>query len=169
VKNSLIHRRLVAPVIALLTQGITPEKTALSLAFGIVLGVFPVLGSTTFLCAAAALIFGLNLPAIQLINYVVYPLQLFLLLPFIRLGERLFGASPLQLSLTQMLAMAKADLPHAMRALWLTGAHAAVAWLLVGPPAILLSYLILAWALRKMAVSLNLRAPQTIPETVEVA
>jgi hypothetical protein len=169
VKDSLLHRRLVAPVVALLTQGITPEKVALSLAFGIVLGVFPVLGSTTLLCAAAALLFGLNLPAIQLINYVVYPLQLFLLVPFIRFGERLFGASRLQLSLTQMLAMAKADLPHAMRALWLTGAHAAVAWLLVGPPAILLTYLILAWALRKMAVSLNLRAPQTIPETVEVA
>jgi uncharacterized protein (DUF2062 family) len=152
VKDSLVQRRLVAPVIALLTQGITPEKIALSLAFGLVLGVFPVLGSTTLLCATAALLFGLNLPAIQLINYVVYPLQLILLLPFIRTGERLFGASPLQLSLTQMLAMAKADMPHAVRALWVTGAHAAVAWLLVGPPAILLFYLILAWVLRKVAV-----------------
>jgi hypothetical protein len=31
-----------APILQLLTQGITPEKIALSLAFGIMLGVFPV-------------------------------------------------------------------------------------------------------------------------------
>jgi uncharacterized protein (DUF2062 family) len=56
-KRGFFHRRIVAPILALLTQGITPEKIALSLALGIVLGVFPVLGSTTVLCAAAALLF----------------------------------------------------------------------------------------------------------------
>ena len=70
-KRGFFHRRVVAPIVALLTQGITPEKIALSLAFGIVLGIFPVLGSTTVLCAAAALVFGLNLPAIQLVNWPV--------------------------------------------------------------------------------------------------
>jgi hypothetical protein len=53
-KRGFFHRRVVAPIVALLTQGITPEKIALSLAFGIVLGIFPVLGSTTVLCAVAA-------------------------------------------------------------------------------------------------------------------
>ncbi len=70
-KRGFFHRRVVAPIVALLTQEITPEKLALSLAFGIVLGIFPVLGSTTVLCAAAALVFGLNLPAIQLVNWPV--------------------------------------------------------------------------------------------------
>jgi hypothetical protein len=50
---AVIRCRVVQPVIDLLTQGISPEKIALSLAFGIVLGVFPVLGSTTLLCALA--------------------------------------------------------------------------------------------------------------------
>ncbi|MFY9660850.1 MAG: DUF2062 domain-containing protein, partial [Terriglobales bacterium] len=118
-KRGFLHRRFIAPIVALLTQGITPEKIALSLAFGIVLGIFPVPGSTTLLCAAAALIFRLNLPAIQLVNYLIYPLQLFLLLPFIRLGEMLFRAAPLRLSLTQILAMARAGLPHAVATLWL--------------------------------------------------
>jgi hypothetical protein len=43
------YRRVVDPILGLMTQGITPEKIALSLAFGIVLGVFPMLGSTTIL------------------------------------------------------------------------------------------------------------------------
>jgi uncharacterized protein (DUF2062 family) len=107
--RGFFDRRVVGPSMALLTQGITPEKIALSLAFGIVLGIFPVPGSTTMLCAAAAVVFRLNLPAIQLVNYVVYPLQLFFLLPFIRLGEMLFRATPLRLSLTQILSMVRAD------------------------------------------------------------
>jgi len=39
-KRGFLHRRFIAPIVALLTQGITPEKIALSLAFGIVLGIF---------------------------------------------------------------------------------------------------------------------------------
>ena len=72
-KPGFFHRRIIAPIVALLTQGITPEKIALSLACGIVLGIFPVLGSTTILCAAAAVLFGLNLPAIQLVNSLDLP------------------------------------------------------------------------------------------------
>ena len=157
-KRGFVYRRVVGPIVALLTQGITPEKVALSLAFGIVLGIFPVLGSTTILCAAAALIFRLNLPAIQLVNYLIYPLQLFFLLPFIRLGELLFRAAPLQLSLAQMLAMARADLPHAVATLWLAVVHAMSAWLLIGPPAILLLYFLLSRALRQVAASSGLRS-----------
>ncbi len=159
-KQGFFYRRLVAPVVALLTQGITPEKIALSLAFGLVLGVFPVLGSTTLLCAAAALIFHLNLPAIQLVNYLVYPLQLFFLIPFIRLGEILFRAAPLQLSLTQMLAMAHANLTNAIATLWRATLHAVSAWLLIGPPAILFLYFLLSWALRHIAASTQRHANQ---------
>ena len=163
-RSSFFSRRLIAPIVALLTQGITPEKIALSLAFGIVLGVFPVLGSTSLLCAAAAVIFRLNLPAIQLVNWLIYPLQLFFFVPFIRMGERLFRAAPLQLSLAQMLAMIRADLPHAVATLWLAGVHAISAWLLIGPPAILLLNFLLSRALRQVAASSGLR-----PNTAEAA
>ena len=152
-KRGFIHRRFVAPIVALLTHGITPEKIALSLAFGIVLGIFPVLGSTTVLCAVAALIFQLNLPAIQLVNYLIYPLQLFLLVPFIRMGEKLFRAAPLQFSLAQILAMVRADLPHAISTLWLAEVHAMSAWLLIGSPALFLIYFLLSRTLRRVAAS----------------
>ena len=152
-ERGFFYRRLLAPVITLLTQGITPEKIALSLAVGLVLGVFPILGSTTFLCAAAAIVFRLNLPAIQLVNYLVYPLQLVFVVPFIRMGEFLLRAAPLKLSLAQMLAMARVDLPHAISVLWVAGLHAAFAWMLIGPPIIFVFYLLLAQALRRLAAS----------------
>jgi hypothetical protein len=162
--GEFFHRRVVAPIVALLTQGITAEKIALSLSFGIVLGVFPVLGSTSLLCAAAAIIFGLNLPAIQLVNWLIYPLQLFFFLPFIRLGEMLFRAAPLRLSLAQILAMIRADVPHAVATLWLAEVHAMTAWLLIGLPASFLLYFLLSRALRRVAASSGLH-----PKTAEAA
>jgi uncharacterized protein (DUF2062 family) len=163
-KLEFFHCRVVAPIVALLTQGITPEKIALSLAFGIVLGIFPVLGSTTILCAVAALVFGLNLPAIQLVNYLIYPVQLFLLVPFIRIGEKLFRVAPLPLSLGQILTMVRTDLQHAVATLWRTEVHAISAWLLIGPVAICLLYFLLSRALRRVAASSGLR-----PNTAESA
>ncbi len=77
-----LRRKIVNPILDLLRQGITPEKIALSIALGLTLGVAPVLGSTSILCLLAAFVLGLNLPAIQLVNYLVYPLQLALLAPF---------------------------------------------------------------------------------------
>ena len=154
--QGFFDRRMLAPVRALLLQGITPEKIALSLSFGIALGVFPVLGSTTILCAAAAFFFRLNLPSIQLDNYLVYPLQIFFLLPFIRIGEKLVRATPLQLSVAQMLAMARANLPHAIATLWRAALHGIFAWLLLAPPAILLLNFLLSRALRHVANSSTL-------------
>jgi uncharacterized protein (DUF2062 family) len=153
----LFYRRVLDPILELMTQGLTPEKIALSLAFGMVLGIFPILGSTSILCAVAALIFRLNLSAIQLVNYLIYPLQFLLLIPFLRLGEKLFHATPLRLSVAQMLAMAHADPKHAIATLWLAGLHAMAAWLLIGPAAIWLLYFLLSRALRKIAGSVGPR------------
>jgi uncharacterized protein (DUF2062 family) len=90
--RSFWERKIVRPIIGLLKQGITPHKIALGLALGIVLGIFPVIGMTTLLCTVAAFLFRVNLPAIQVANYLVAPLQLALLLPFYRAGLTPSGA-----------------------------------------------------------------------------
>jgi len=71
---------------------LSPEMIALIFALGLVLGVFPVFGAPTILCAAAAILFRLNLPAIQLVNQVCSPLQYALLIPLGRAGARITGA-----------------------------------------------------------------------------
>jgi uncharacterized protein (DUF2062 family) len=151
VKEGFLQRRLVRPVIELLRQGVTPEKIALSIVFGVTLGVFPVLGATTALCAIAALAFRLNPPAIQVVNYIVYPLQIALLIPFFRLGERLFSAQHLPLSVPQIYAMIHASMTGAVRALWTTTWHAIVVWCMLAPVGAIVLYLVLAPVLRRVA------------------
>jgi uncharacterized protein (DUF2062 family) len=68
-----------------------PETIALILSLGLVLGVFPMFGLPTLLCAMAAFVLRLNLPAIQLVNQLVSPLQMALFVPLGRIGGRILG------------------------------------------------------------------------------
>jgi uncharacterized protein (DUF2062 family) len=155
VRAGFFRRRIVIPILDLLRQGITPEKIALSIALGITLGVTPVLGSTSLLCFLAAVVFRLNVPAIQLVNYFVYPLQFALLIPFIRMGEWIFAARPASVSVSQILNLIRADVWSAVAVLWTATMHALVAWLALGSLASLVLYLLLAPALRRLSATLR--------------
>ncbi len=157
--NRLAPRSLVAALIHLLRQGLTPGKLALSVALGIGIGCFPIMGTATLLCAAVALIFRLNLAAIQVGNYLAWPLQFLLLIPFLRLGERVLHAEPLPLSPQQILAMAHHAPADMMHAFVLAQIHSTVAWLLVMPWATA----ILAFALRPLMRLLLARANRPTP------
>jgi uncharacterized protein (DUF2062 family) len=148
--SSFFNRRVTEPLLATLNRGVTPERIAVSLSLGIVLGVFPALGTTSLLCFAASLLFRLNLPAIQLTNIAAYPLQVLLLIPFVKLGEKLFGVPPGTLSLGQVVALIEANALNAIRTLWVATMHAIVAWLLVGVPTALLLYFVFAAMLRRL-------------------
>jgi uncharacterized protein (DUF2062 family) len=141
---SWAHRRLVEPVLGQLRQGVTPDKLAWSLALGIGLGIFPVLGTTTVLCATVALGLRLNQPAIQLVNYLVYPLQLLLLIPFLQAGQWLFGRPPLPLTLAQLQAeLAALGVLAVLSRYAVATLRAVMAWALVAPPLIFTLRLVL--------------------------
>jgi uncharacterized protein (DUF2062 family) len=150
-KAGFFRRRIAQPILDLLRQGVTPEKMALSLALGVAIGVFPALGTTTALCALVAFIWRLNLPAIQIVNYFVYPVQLALLIPFFRAGEILFGAPHLPLSAPQIVGMVRASVWGSIRFLWTTTWHAMVAWCLAAPMFVALAYALLVPILRRVA------------------
>ncbi|HEV2333315.1 MAG TPA: DUF2062 domain-containing protein [Gammaproteobacteria bacterium] len=129
---SLRENRLTRLITGLLSQGITPHKVALTLALGVVLGVNPLIGTSTTLCVVAALWLGLNLPLIQLINYLAYPLQILLLIPFVQAGQWLFREPPLPFSATDIKTMLAAGLWKAIQTLWSYALHGMVAWLFLG-------------------------------------
>lgn len=92
-----------------LSQGITPRKLALTCALGVVIGIFPVFGTTTLLCLGLAILFRLNIPIIQFVNYLVAPLQLLLIIPFIKIGTYVFRLNPFPYTSDQLLSMFRND------------------------------------------------------------
>lgn len=133
-------RRVVAPIAAQLTQGVTPEKIALTIALGVTISVFPILGATTTLCALAAIGLRLNQPIIQLVNYLAYPLQLALLIPFYRAGEHLLGRPPASLSLSLLFERFRADFVQFLGDFGLIAAGGVIVWLAAAPLAIAALY-----------------------------
>jgi hypothetical protein len=131
--RGLLRRRIAGPLLLLLKEGLTPETLALSLALGGTLGLFPVVGATTALCVAAGVALRLNHPALQLANFAVYPLQLPLVLAFVRLGERIVGASPIPFSVERLLIVFREDPLGFLGRFGWTGLHGVLGWLSVAP------------------------------------
>ena len=148
-REGFFHRRLFRPILDLLRQGVTPEKIALSVALGAAIGLLPALGWSTTLCAIAAIVLRLNLPAIQLVNYFMYPAQIALLVPFFRWGEKLFRAPHFPISVPQIYALFHAGAWLAIKLLWTTIWHAMVVWGMFAPVFISLLYVVLTPLLRR--------------------
>jgi uncharacterized protein (DUF2062 family) len=75
----------------LLQQGLAPKELAFSISVALLIGVFPIYGTTTVLLAFFALRLKLNLPIMIAISYILTPVQILLIIPFARVGEFLFG------------------------------------------------------------------------------
>jgi uncharacterized protein (DUF2062 family) len=155
--RDFLQRRLVAPILALLKQGISPAKLAQSLAFGTGVGIFPVLGVPTPALTVLALWLRLNMPAIQLVNYLVSPLQLVLIIPFVRVGEWLTGAPPQPLTVSAGLEILGQGAWQAIVILWDAIVHAAIGWIAIGPW--------LIWLLYRICLPLMTRAAARMANT----
>ncbi len=131
-----------------LSQGISPRRLALTLALGFAVGCIPVVGIPTVLCAGLALTLRLNLPAIQAANYAAMPLQLALIVPFVKLGRWIVRAQAAPAPDARALLHA-----HALHlAAWVGGlaGQALLAWLLVAIPAVAMMTLALTQMLRRI-------------------
>ena len=141
--NSIKHS-----VAVWLQQGVSPRRLALTLALGFAIGCIPVVGIPTVLCAALALALRLNLPAIQAANYVAMPLQLILIVPFVRLGGWLLASGAGQTpSAGALLRFSPFDIATRMGSL---AGHALLAWLLMAIPAVMLMTVTLTAMLRRI-------------------
>jgi len=148
--SHFLRRRLIDPLLALLTQGITPQKLALSIAIGAIVGIFPVLGTTTVLVTLAAAGLRLNMVAVHTVHYSMTPVQILLIIPFARVGEHLVGAPPQQLSIKQGMELISHGALNAVVVLWDAIVHAVIGWLALGPIAIVVAYLVLRWLLLRV-------------------
>jgi uncharacterized protein (DUF2062 family) len=127
------RRRIVEPLARQLTQGLSPERLALALAIGGVVAVNPFLGTTTFGCFAAGVALRLNQPALQIANLLGAPLQLVLIVPWVRAGEWLYRSAPMSLNPALLVEEFAASPVRFLERFGTSGLHAATAWLIAAP------------------------------------
>lgn len=145
-----LRRRIFRRVIYFLKKGITPHKLALSLSLGITIGIIPLYGITSLLITLVALCFRLNFTASHIAHYVVHPVQILLIFPFLKLGDLIFNNSLLPHSLNQFLTMIKTDVWGTLHHFWLAYMTATAVWLVLSIPLTILLYKVLYFSFRKL-------------------
>lgn len=150
-----VKRRFIIPVFRAIKQGISIERLSISLALGITIGLIPVYGVTTLLVAAIALSLRLNMAVMQVAHYIVHPLQLALLIPFLRLGTLLIKSSDLSLTVQQYIHLFKTDFWSAMHQLWLLNLSAIGIWLVISVPLSITLYFGISYLIRRYALRLR--------------
>ena len=160
-RRSFWKRRIGDPVIALLTQGVTPDKLAATFAVGTAASLFPFLGFTTTFNIILGLWFRMNQPLLQILNYLLTPLHLLMILVYVRLGEWIWVADDEHFSVSEMMhSFHHLRLAQFLHKFAWAGVHAFTAWVISVPFIITILYFTLRPILRRLA---QLRSPSPAP------
>jgi uncharacterized protein (DUF2062 family) len=136
-------------ILKALQQGMTSRGMALTLAMGVVLSIFPVYGITTLLCLLVAILFRLNIIVIQAVNYLMTPVQLILLIPFLKSGSWLLGLNSDALTFNGLINRFKSDFGGVVQELgWVILGGISV-WLLIAIPVFLILFFVAYWILER--------------------
>ncbi|WP_164976320.1 DUF2062 domain-containing protein [Oleiharenicola lentus] len=165
---SFWQRRVRGPIVALFTQGITPDKVALTLAVGTACSLFPFLGFTSLLNLGVGLWLRLNQPLLQTLNYLLTVPHLLMIVVYVRIGEGLWRMQDDRFSVAEMLRVFReATIGEFLQRFGWAGVHAFTAWALTAPLLIAVIYFAVRPALRRLAGSRELnRAVADVPSGV---
>jgi uncharacterized protein (DUF2062 family) len=78
-------------IIALFKQGLSAKEVAQSILVAALISIIPILGVSTFLITMLSIKWKLNLPIMIALSYVMWPVQMVLIIPFISIGATIFG------------------------------------------------------------------------------
>jgi len=136
--RDLFNTRVKAPLIAVFKQGISPQVLALSFAFGVTGGIFPLPGITTLVCFVFIYFFQLNIAATQIINFLMTPIGVACVIPFVKLGNFIFGLEEDVSTITSLFA--QEGILTALRVAGSSILRGIFAWLLLLPFLTVLMY-----------------------------
>ena len=136
----------------MLQSGLSPQKLALTVALGVAFGLAPTFGITTLVSSAVALRLRLNVAAMQVVCHLFSPLQLLLVVPFLRLGATVLGHGHevRNLRLLELKKWLADDAWGVLRLLWRAELGALLVWAAVSVPVVLALYVSLQPVFRKV-------------------
>jgi uncharacterized protein (DUF2062 family) len=138
-----LRRKVRDPFMAELRQGATPEALSAAVAVSLAIAIVPIIGVTTLICLAAGRLFRLNHVVMQIVNHTCYPLQILLLVPFVRLGETMTGAHHFALTPSAIVDEFNRSFPDFVAKFWTAYLHGMLGWAITVPLACWLLHLIL--------------------------
>lgn len=151
-KPGFWRRRVIAPILAQLTLGVTPDKIAATIAVGTACSMFPFLGFTSLLNLAVGLRLRMNQPILQTLNQLLGPVHVAMIVIYVRAGEWIWRADDERFSVAELVRTFRdASVGEFFHRFGWAGVHAFTAWLVSLPILIPAIYSLLRPVLHRAA------------------
>jgi uncharacterized protein (DUF2062 family) len=151
---SWIKRKVLVPIRIAIKNGISQKRLATSLALGIIIGLIPFYGLTTILVGLIAITLRLDFVIMQVVHYIVHPVQIALLIPFFKAGNFVFGKSSIDFSLREYISYFKSDFWMAFSDFWKLNLSAIAVWIIISIPLFYLLYYVFIYSIKRYAAVL---------------
>ncbi len=147
-----MYKKLIFEIKSAFLQGFTPKKIALTISIGLVFGTIPFCISTLF-CTIAGIILRLNQPILQIVNFLVFPLQIGLFIPYLKLGEFLLKEKTISLNYFEIKEIFNLSIKLFILKLGKVIFFALLGWLILSPFIFIFSYYLSYSILKKLIIS----------------
>lgn len=155
-EQSFWRRRILGPLVAQLTLGVTPNRLATTLAVATTTAIFPLLGATTAVTLGAGLALRLNQVVMHTVNQLLAPVQLVLILVYVRAGEWIWRVPADHFSVVDVVrTFHQSDWSHFLQRFGWAGVHAVTAWAASAPVVGLAIFFLARTPLTRVALSLR--------------
>lgn len=138
--RKLYSSKILIPVSNIRKQRFSSETLALSISIGIIGGAFPVLGIASYICLIMTLSFRQNFIIVQLVNWLVYPLQILLLIPFMKLGNSILAGGDLTITIHQVVVAFQSGLLNGIKLIGIISLYGIIAWAVIAIPTMFILY-----------------------------
>jgi hypothetical protein len=152
-----IRRRVLLPIRIALKGGISQQRLATSLTLGVLIGLIPFYGFTTLLVGIVALSFRLDFVIMQIVHYIVHPIQIVLLIPFLKAGNIFIAKNPVDFTIKEYIVLFKTNFWMALGEFWKLNLSAIIVWFILSIPLFIVLH-------RMFFLSIKRFAPVILPK-----
>jgi uncharacterized protein (DUF2062 family) len=123
---------------------------ALSIAIGIIGGAFPVLGLASYICLMLTLTLKQNILIVQVVNWLVYPIQILLLIPFMKLGNSIFSSTEITITIHQVVVAFQSGIMSGIKLIGIISLYGVIAWAVIAVPTTFILYFLFLFLFRNV-------------------
>jgi len=142
--------RILIPVSNIRKEGFSSETLALSISIGIIGGAFPVLGLASYVCLLLTFSLRQNIIIVQVVNWLVYPIQILLLIPFMKLGNAIFGGGDITLTFHQVVVAFQSGILNGIKLIGIISLYGVIAWVVMAIPTLFILYSLFLFIFRSI-------------------
>lgn len=113
-----------------LKKGTTPEKITQSVLGGALIGIFPLIGTTTALSALAASVFKLSHVVIQSVNYLMYAVQILMIPVYVKVVSMIFDVGDVPIRPDLIVEKFSAGPMQFIKDYGMVGVYAVILWMI---------------------------------------